>query len=160
MNSKLARTIKRNKYRFLIAIILWVIITIVFVAPMAISIADATETGEFKLNIFIESFGTNIVRPFNSIGTCFDVKYIGTFGNTLLGFSIVYFLILVIGFIRSVPKHQYEDIEHGSSDWSENGEQYKILSSKKGIIVAEKNYLPIDKRGNTNVLVVGRFWFW
>ena len=39
-------------------------------------------------------------------------------------------------------------------------EQYKILSPKKGILLAEKNYLPVDKRGNVNVLIVGRFWFW
>ena len=31
---------------------------------------------------------------------------------------------------------------------------------KKGIILAENHYLPVDKRGNVNVLVVGRFWFW
>ena len=36
----------------------------------------------------------------------------------------------------------------------------KILSKNKGIILAEDNYLPLDKRGNVNVLVVGRFRFW
>ena len=46
------------------------------------------------------------------------------------------------------------------SDWSQRGEQYRILSNKKGIILGENNYLPVDKRGNVNVLVVGRFWFW
>ena len=49
----------------------------------------------------------------------------------------------------------YEDIENGSSDWCEGGEQYKILSKNKGIILAEDNYLPVDKIGNVNVLVVG-----
>ena len=75
-------------------------------------------------------------------------------------FSLFYFLISLIGIIRAIPKHEYSDIEHGSSDWCEGGEQYKILSPNKGIILAEKNYLPVDKRGNVNVLVVGRFWFW
>ena len=28
------------------------------------------------------------------------------------------------------------------------------------ISIAEDNYLPLDKRGNINVLVVGRFRFW
>lgn len=54
-----------------------------------------------------------------------------------------------------MPKHRYDNIEHGSSDWSENGEQYQVLSKKSGIILAENNYLPLDKRGNVNVLVVG-----
>ena len=67
---------------------------------------------------------------------------------------------MLIGLSKAVPKNEYSDIEHGSSDWSEGGEQYRILSKNKGIILAQKNYLPIGKRGNLNVLVVGRFWFW
>ena len=74
----------------------------------------------------------------------------------LLGFVI----LAIIGTIRNASKSEYENIEHGSSDWSKNGEQYKILNRSRGIILAEDNYLPLDKRGNTNVLVVGRFWFW
>ena len=62
--------------------------------------------------------------------------------------------------MKAIPKHEYEDIENGSSDWSENGEQYQVLSKNKGIVLAEKNYLPVDKRGNVNVLVVRRFWCW
>lgn len=69
-------------------------------------------------------------------------------------------LLVIIGLIRTAPKHEYDKIEHGSSDWAANGEQYKVLSKKKGIILAEDNYLPLNKRGNVNVLVVGRFWFW
>ena len=66
----------------------------------------------------------------------------------------------VIGTIKNAPKNEYADIEHGSSDWSQKGEQYRILSNKKGIILGENNYLPVDKRGNVNVLVVGRIWIW
>ena len=36
----------------------------------------------------------------------------------------------------------------------------KILDKNKGIVLAENNYLPVDKRGNVNVLVVGRIRFW
>ena len=56
---------------------------------------------------------------------------------------------------KTLPKSAYDNIEHGSSGWSEHGEQYKIISNKQGIILAENNYLPVDKRGNVNVLVVG-----
>jgi len=42
----------------------------------------------------------------------------------------------------------------------QRGEQYKILDKNKGIVLAENNYLPVDKRGNVNVLVVGRIRFW
>ena len=67
---------------------------------------------------------------------------------------------MFIGFVKTAPKNEYSDIEQGSSDWSKGGEQYKVLSKNKGIILAENNYLPVDKRGNVNVLVVGRFWIW
>ena len=67
---------------------------------------------------------------------------------------------MFIGFFKTAPKSKYQDIEHGSSDWCERGEQFKVLSPKKGLILAEGNYLPVDKRGNVNILVVGRIWIW
>ncbi len=30
-----------------------------------------------------------------------------------------------------LSKNEYADIEHGSSDWCEGGEQYKVLSNKR-----------------------------
>ena len=75
-------------------------------------------------------------------------------------FSIFYVICTTIGLFRSKPKNEYVDIEHGSSDWCEGGEQYKVLSKHKGILLAQEHYLPVDKRGNVNVLVVGRIWFW
>ena len=74
-----------------------------------------------------------------------------------LGF---YGLFVFVGIAKAYPKHEYQDIENGSSDWCEGGEQYRVLSKKNGIILAEQNYLPVDKRGNVNVLVVRRFWCW
>ena len=73
--------------------------------------------------------------------------------------TVVLLLFGGIGFIKAMPKHEFSDIEHGSSDWAQGGEEYQILSPKKGILLAEKHYLPVDKRGNTNVLVVGRIRF-
>lgn len=82
------------------------------------------------------------------------------FFGILWKFTAVYIIVMFIGFVRTAPKNEYSDIEQGSSDWASKGEQYKVLSSRKGIILAENNYLPVDKRGNVNVLVVGRFRFW
>lgn len=76
-------------------------------------------------------------------------------------YSILFFgFFVIIGIGKAFPTHEYQDIENGSSDWCEGGEQYKVLHKSKGIILAEKNYLPVDKRGNVNVLVVRRFWCW
>ena len=73
---------------------------------------------------------------------------------------VVYFIVMCIGIAKAMPKHEYDNIEHGSSDWCENGEEYKVLSKNKGILLAQKVFLPVNKRGNVNVLVVGRFWIW
>ena len=95
------------------------------------------------------------IASFSSIGKVFGSKYIGTYGSCLLYYTIGFIIFSIIGFIKGKPKGDYYDIEHGSSDWSEHGEQYRVLSKTKGLILAEDNYLPIDKRGNINTLIVG-----
>ena len=159
MNYKVSKTLKDNRKSIIIIAVLWVIISIVLVAPIGYSIGLASQSGSFDFNIFLENVFTELVS-FTSITRVFDAAYIGYFGKTLLYFSILYLIFAFIGLFKSRPKHQYTDIEHGSSDWSEGGEQYSILSKNKGIILSKHNYLPVDKRGNVNVLVVGRFRFW
>ena len=58
-----------------------------------------------------------------------------------------------VGIYKGRKKGTYDKIEHGSSDWSEGGEQYRVLNKHEGIILAENNYLPLDKIGNINVLI-------
>ena len=159
MNYKVSKTLKDNKKSIILITVLWLILTIVLVAPIGYSIGLANQSGRFDLTIFLENVFAEIVS-FSSISKVFSAGYIVYFGKTLLYFTIIYIIFALIGLFKSRPKHEYTDIEHGSSDWSENGEQYRILSRNKGIILSKHNYLPVDKRGNVNVLVVGRFWFW
>ena len=159
MNYKVSKTLKDNKKSIILICVLWLILTIVLVAPIGYSIGLANQSGTFDLTIFLENVFAEIVS-FSSISKVFSAGYIVYFGKTLLYFTIIYIIFALIGLFKSRPKHEYTDIEHGSSDWSENGEQYRILSRNKGIILSKHNYLPVDKRGNVNVLVVGRFWFW
>ena len=159
MNYKVSKTLKDNRKSLVIILVLWVILSIVLVAPIGYSIGLASQGGSFDFNIFLENVFTEIVS-FTSITRTLESAYIGYFGKTLLYFTIIYLIFTFIGLFKSKPKNEYTDIEHGSSDWSEGGEQYKILSRNKGIILSKHNYLPVDKRGNINVLVVGRFRFW
>ncbi len=159
MNYKFTKTIKDNKVSIIIIMVLWVLLTIVLVAPVAYSIVESNVNGSFDLAVFIEKIFPAITS-FSTIGVVFGTTYIGTFLKTLAYFTLIYLIFAVIGLFKSRPKHQYTDIEHGSSDWSEGGEQYKVLSKNKGIILAQDNYLPINKRGNINVLVVGRIRIW
>ena len=160
MNYKIEGAIRRNRTNFIIFAILWIFIAIVFVTPIAHSTFQANTSGQFDLTIFIETFGASITHPLNTLGTVLTEGAMGTYFSTLIVVTIFYSVFFFIGFVRSAPKNEFTDIEHGSSDWSQRGEQYKILNKNKGIILAEDNYLPVDKRGNVNVLVVGRFRFW
>ena len=161
MNYKIEGAIRKNRTSFIICGILWLLLVIVFVAPVSYSAFQATnEAGNMSLEIFIEQISKNITNPFGALGGIFTQGATHNFISLLLGFTLVYLVVFFIGFAKSAPKNRYTDIEHGSSDWSQRGEQYQILSKNKGIILAEDNYLPLDKRGNVNVLVVGRFRFW
>ena len=161
MNYKVQGTIRRNKRNMIIFLILWVILSIVFVMPIAYAIKEANlQTGAFNMKIFLEQIYFAMNHFGTVIGKTLTATYIGEFFSVLLKFSVLYAIFILIGLIRTAPKNEFSDIEHGSSDWSKNGEQYRVLSNKKGIILAQNNYLPVDKRGNVNVLVVGRFWFW
>lgn len=153
---KIKHALKKGKPIFIVSIILWVALSIVLIAPGTVSLIEYKTAGEGFFDLFfsiISEVGSNLGKVFKS-------DYIGTFAKGELYLAVAIFCLAGIGIIKSLPKHEYTDIEHGSSDWATGGEQYQILSPKKGIILAEKNYLPVDKRGNVNVLVVGRFWFW
>lgn len=153
---KIKYALKKCKPVLIVVIVLWIMLSIVFVAPVTVSRINATNTGENFMDIFLTNIG-NIKENFF---TAFKGEYIATYLKGEGYLTIALLILGTIGLLKTLPKNEYTDIEHGSSDWATGGEQYKILSPRKGIILAEKNYLPVDKRGNVNVLIVGRFWFW
>jgi len=153
-------TLKKNKKNYIMSAILWLIFVIVFVMPISVGITEAIDDGMFDFGKCMEISIEYIQAPFSSFIIVFTKDYLPIFKNAILVFSGMWLFFMLYGTMRNESKSEFEKIEHGSSDWCKNGEQYKILSNKKGIILAENNYLPINKRGNTNVLVVGRFRFW
>ena len=160
MNYKIEGAIRKNRKNFIIFLILWIFIAIVLVSPFTYSSYLAGINGEFNLGVFLESFGSSIKNPLKTFIDMFKSGAAGDYISNLIIVTIFYAVFFFIGFARSAPKNEYTDIEHGSSDWSQRGEQYQILNKNKGIILAEDNCLPVDKRGNVNVLVVGRIGFW
>ncbi len=159
MGYKLNTALKKSKTSIIIALVLWIVLTIVLVSPLSYAIGKSIENNKFNVNSFLEEIGP-AMTSISTLVKIFSEGYVAIFWNTFKIFSVVFLAIAIIGIIKARPKHEYTDIEHGSSDWSEGGEQYKILNRNKGIILAQDNYLPVDKRGNVNVLVVGRFWIW
>lgn len=160
MHYKIEGALRRNKKNFIIFIVLWFVLTIVLVMPMGYSVTQATINGQFNIAKFFSGIYEGVSNLGTIITKTFTSEYIGNFFGVLWKFTIAYAIFILIGLIRTAPKNRYTDIEHGSSDWAQGGEQYRILSNKKGIILAQENYLPVDKRGNVNVLVVGRIRFW
>jgi type IV secretion system protein VirD4 len=149
------KAFEKNKKYLILFLILWIVLEIVLIAPMSVAIAESTSAqGQFELANFIENFGKE-VSSFTAITRIGSAGAGSAFGKGTLWLTILCLVVTAIGIIKSKPKSNYEDIENGSSDWCEGGEQYKILSKNKGIILAEDNYLPVDKIGNVNVLVVG-----
>lgn len=158
MKDKYKKAIKKSKKSFKLLIIFWGIIIFTLVCPIAKAIVDSKGiSNASKIDVFFSSLITSIIS-LNSFKYLFSAKYFVTYIKTIFNFSILFAAFSAIGIWKSAPKSQYEKIEHGSSDWSENGEQYKILDEQKGIILARDNYLPLDKRGNLNIMIVGRFW--
>lgn len=155
MGNKIKMAIEKNKGKIIVVLAIWMVLAVVFVGPVTISMIDANRSGINIISGFVEWFP----KPLNALGASFSAD-IGVYFKVLFGFTFLYALAIIMAIAKAKQKSEYTDIEHGSSDWCSGGEQYQILSPKEGIILAEKNYLPLDKRGNINVLVIRRFWSW
>ena len=153
MNYKVEGAIRRNKKYFILFGILWLFIAIVLIVPITVGYNTAViqQDGTVGITAFVDA----MKNPFAGFAIIASNNWMGIYLKNLVIFSIIFAIFFIVGVARSAPKNEYTDFEHGSSDWSKNGEQYTVLSNKKGIILAEDNYLPVDKRGNVNVLVVG-----
>lgn len=160
MSYRIKEIMAKFKKNLPVYIVLWVFLVVTIIAPVSYAVKNASVSGQFVLNDFFTACGEATNDIVGTIGKGFTSEYIGTYFNIAIKFTIIYAIVIIIGTLRNAKNTEFKDIEHGSSDWSKGGEQYKILSNKKGIILAENNYLPLDKRGNVNVLIVGRIWCW
>lgn len=159
---KIKAAFRKIKTKLIVYLVIIVVVAIMGIAPFNVSVQEglmASKVGEDFWAVFFTQLFSNIQKPLSCLGQCFSTYFL-PYLNALKWYLLVSAFFALIGLIKALPKHEFQDIENGSSDWSENGEQYAVLSRKKGIILAEKNYLPVDKRGNVNVLVVRRFWCW
>ena len=154
MESKFQIFLRKNKGIIIGSTIVWILINLFLVAPISYSVVKSTVNGILNIDVFAQT----LVDSFFSFSS---IKYVfaeGIFGTFLKG--SIFTLVLVItlaayGQYKGRKKSEYDKIEHGSSDWSKDGEQYKVLSQNSGLMLATDNFLPLDKIGNINVLIVG-----
>lgn len=149
---------EKRKRNILVFLILWLLLAIVFVVPLSVAYTDSLSP---KGGLQLDSFKVSYILSLKIRVKAFQELYKSNTTNALGYYTFFYLMVMLILILKSKgDKGDYHDIEHGSSDWCEDGEQYKVLSKNSGIILAQKNYLPIDKPGNVNVLIVGRIWCW
>jgi type IV secretion system protein VirD4 len=107
-----------------------------------------------------ELFPDILKAPFKNLGMLFDNQEIKqTYNQQMKTFGIIYLVAVIFLKIKLSSRSEYANIEHGSSDWSKNGEEYSVISPKEGFILAEREYLPVipdpPKAKNGNILVIG-----
>ena len=151
----LKKSIQQGKKYLIIIVAIWVVLSILFVAPIAVAWANKATGGSDQLTNFVMNWVKETIS-FTSFFRMFVTKgAISTFFKCLIPYTIAFIFFSYKGYDKTKAKGSYYNKEHGSSDWSTKGEQYKVLSENKGIILAKDNYLPVDKRGNINTLIVG-----
>lgn len=146
--------LKKHVVAIVVIILIWILGELFLVAPISMTIAESKEAnGKYSQELLIENFFMEL-SSFSSFGKVLKGESNGGFASGTLYWTILYSICAGIGIWKARKKSEYDKIEHGSSDWS-RGEQYSVLSRDKGLILAEKNYLPVNKPGNVNVLIVG-----
>lgn len=151
---------EKKKKTIIVFLILWLILAIVFIIPLSVDYTDSLDPkGNLQTDSFMSIAGQYILNITTRV-KAFQKSYKANTISALEYYSFFYACAMIILFLKSKDDGAYHNIEHGSSDWCEGGEQYTVLSKNSGIILAQKNYLPINKKGNVNVLIVGRIWCW
>ena len=156
--NKFKSFMKKFKKNIFWYIVVWLILAILLVAPITYTMTQSNMQGITLVEGFTANFVNNVMQF--PIMHMFESEYAGDFINGMKFYSIIYWFIVCYAIYKTLPKSAYDKIEHGSSDWCAPGEQYRVLSKKNGLILAKDNYLPVDKPGNVNVLIVGRIRFW
>lgn len=154
MESKFKIFLRKNKALIIGCIIVWIAIDVFLIAPIAYSHTRSIVNGKLNITIFTENFVANFMS-FNSITHAFEEGVFQEFAKGSLISLIIVIIFGAIGQYKGRKKSEFDKIEHGSSDWAKDGEQYRILSERNGLMLATDNYLPLDKIGNINVLIVG-----
>ena len=143
--------IKMYSKTLLIAIIIFVIFAVLVIPPVVHALQMSQKFGV----AFSFTYKANWAKPFNSLSFCLQESNSSMYFSVLGLLGFVFLILTIVIMSKQKVSGSYQGVEHGSSDWASRGEQYKILSKTEGILLAKKHYLPLDKHGNVNVLVVG-----
>ncbi len=156
--------LKAKKNSIIVLFVIYLLIDIFVVGAFFSATLDTgTNTS------LISAMGNFIPNLTNPLGTLGKILTSGDKFTTFLNWSF-WTLIIFIGLyiyylIKNGKKHDYDGTEHGSSDWSKNGEEFnklqdgsETLNRKEGFVLSKNHYLGTDLKKvklNKNILVVG-----
>lgn len=152
------KVIKLLKKNMILLLVIWFVLAIGIIPTVAMTISQGSRLASAEIDSslpFVGNFMYFLSNPFKTLGYVFNPLYFGIYIETLKNYTGIYFLLAIFLAYKYEEAKPYDGKEYGSARWSKNGEQYKILSKTSGIILAKDNYLPVDKQGNTNVMVIG-----
>lgn len=104
--------IKKSKAVLIVTLILWVILSILLVAPLTVAIVEANATGTFVFDTFFNNFLESTTKIGDNLLKVFTKEYVPTYFKVDGWFTIVLLLFATIGFVKSMPKSEYTYIEH------------------------------------------------
>lgn len=165
MNSSKLRKLKREIMPFLI---MYLIVDIVVIGTFVVAASHYTDANSYQRIVGISGEFFSDIATLKFLTAIF-VDFTGFLVASL--YTLIVFIILFIAWkIKFAKTYEYEGIEHGSSEWAKNGEEFdklddgrEILNKKDGFILSKTHYLGTDLKKvaiNKNVLVVGRIWSW
>ena len=156
------------KREILMFLVLYLIFDIVLVGALFASY-QAKELGKVEgLMADFQNFVPALTHPFSSdVPGIFPAMFkdFGGFLTWSLWALIICLAVFIYWKIKMAGKSEYEGKEHGSSEWSKGGEEFRklsdgseILNRKDGFILSKNHYLGTDLKKvkiNKNILVIG-----
>ncbi|MEG1142534.1 MAG: hypothetical protein RSE41_08855 [Clostridia bacterium] len=162
---KISFTMKRD---IIIIVIGYLLIDILVIGAFFVTVTNLENPDLF---LILQNLLPNITNPLNTIkGIILSGSDFILFLKLSWYFFILILVFSIIYYFKNKDKYDFQGIEHGSSEWSKNGEEFnklsdgtEILNKKNGFIISRKHFIGTDQRKvkiNKNILVVGRIRIW
>ena len=132
---KIKRALQKIKGRLIIYALAILVGIFGLVAPISRAVTDANIEASQGMNWF-ESFFlklgylTQIGDNFTSV---FTKRYFSNFFTGAFYFVAFAIIFIFVGVYKALPKHEFDDIENGSSDWAQNGDYPIKLADLKDV---------------------------
>ena len=105
MKDKISYAFKKSKFVLIILIILWLVLSIVLIAPLSISWVDAVTKGNG--NFINNLLSSNLGDIGGNLGKAFSHEYIGTFLKCDLWLMIILMGFAIVGIIKTQNQQKY-----------------------------------------------------